>query len=133
MTREREAIIYSIWFARSRGQTTRVFFSRRESPEGRELPVPIYEYQCETCHHTFEVIQKFSDEPIKTCAICSGPVRRLLSPPALVFKGTGWYVTDYASPERKKALEGEKKGPEVSSDTGPAEHKAQAEKDPSTE
>jgi putative FmdB family regulatory protein len=95
--------------------------------------VPIYEYQCEVCSHTFEVIQKFSDEPIKACVVCSGPVRRLLSPPGLVFKGTGWYVTDYASPERKKALEGEKKGPEVSSDNSGAERKAQAEKETSNE
>lgn len=70
--------------------------------------MPIYEYECEVCTHTFEVIQKFSDEPIKVCTRCSGPVHRVLSPPGLVFKGTGWYVTDYASPDRKKAMEGEK-------------------------
>ena len=95
--------------------------------------MPIYEYQCEVCGHTFEAIQKFSDEPIKACVVCSGPVRRLLSPPALVFKGTGWYVTDYASPERKKALEGEKEGPEVSSDKGQAEGKAQTDNATSNE
>jgi putative FmdB family regulatory protein len=96
--------------------------------------VPIYEYQCEVCHHTFEAIQKFSDEPIKTCMVCSGPVRRLLSPPALVFKGTGWYATDYASPERKKALQGEEKGSELSSDKGQAEgRKSQVEKETANE
>src|SRR5574341_794578 len=65
--------------------------------------VPIYEYECESCHNRFELMQKFSDKPLKKCVRCGGPVHKLLSAPALVFKGTGWYVTDYASPERKKA------------------------------
>lgn len=70
--------------------------------------MPIYEYECEACHDRFEVIQKFSDKPLKKCAKCGqGPVARLLCPPALVFKGTGWYVTDYGRPDyqrgRKKA------------------------------
>ncbi|MFQ5882304.1 MAG: FmdB family zinc ribbon protein [Candidatus Methylomirabilales bacterium] len=95
--------------------------------------MPIYEYQCEVCSHTFEVIQKVSDEPVKTCAVCSGPVRRLLSPPGLVFKGTGWYVTDYASPERKKAMEGEKKATDVSSDDSGKERKTTVEKETSSE
>lgn len=80
--------------------------------------MPIYEYQCEVCGHHFEVIQKFSEEPVTSCVVCSGPVRRVLSPPALVFKGSGWYVTDYASPERKKAIEGEKKGADGSANSG---------------
>jgi putative FmdB family regulatory protein len=65
--------------------------------------VPIYEYECETCHDRFEVMQKFSDKPRKKCVKCGGPIHKILSAPALVFKGTGWYVTDYASPERKRA------------------------------
>ncbi len=65
--------------------------------------MPIYEYECETCHHRFEVMQKFSDKPIKKCTQCAGPLHKVLSPPALVFKGTGWYVTDYARPERERA------------------------------
>jgi len=65
--------------------------------------VPIYEYECESCHNRFELMQKFSDKPLKKCVKCGGPVYKLLSAPALLFKGTGWYVTDYASPERKKA------------------------------
>ncbi len=73
-----------------------------------ENKLPIYEYRCEKCAHTFEVIQKFSDDPIEQCVVCGGPVSKVLSPPGLLFKGTGWYVTDYASPERKKALEAEK-------------------------
>jgi putative FmdB family regulatory protein len=61
-----------------------------------ERPVPIYEYECESCHHRVELIQRFSDKPLKKCAKCGGPLHKVLSPPALVFKGTGWYVTDYA-------------------------------------
>lgn len=93
--------------------------------------MPIYEYQCEVCGHHFEVIQKFSEEPVTSCVACAGPVRRVLSAPALVFKGTGWYVNDYASPERKKALEGEKKGADGSPGTSSNEGKAKAEKGPS--
>jgi putative FmdB family regulatory protein len=65
--------------------------------------VPIYEYECESCDERFEVMQKFSDKPVKKCPRCGGAVHKVLSAPALLFKGTGWYVTDYASPERKKA------------------------------
>jgi len=65
--------------------------------------VPIYEYECASCHERFELIQKFSDKPVKKCPHCGGVVHKVLSAPALLFKGTGWYVTDYANPERKKA------------------------------
>jgi putative FmdB family regulatory protein len=59
--------------------------------------MPLYEYKCHGCGKTFEVMQKFSDEPLKTHSEgCGGEVERLLSPPALQFKGSGWYVTDYA-------------------------------------
>jgi putative FmdB family regulatory protein len=59
--------------------------------------MPLYEYQCEACAQQFEVIQKFSDPPVTVCRVCgSGPVRKLLSSPAIQFKGSGWYVTDYA-------------------------------------
>ena len=58
--------------------------------------MPLYEYQCKKCHHRFERIQKFSDPHIKKCPECGGPVEQVLSPPAVQFKGSGWYVTDYA-------------------------------------
>ena len=58
--------------------------------------MPLYEYQCEKCAHRFEVIQKFSDAPIEVCPKCGGPVVKLLSSPAIQFKGSGWYITDYA-------------------------------------
>jgi len=59
--------------------------------------MPLYEYRCEACEHQFEVIQKFSDDPITVCPSCrQGPVVKLLSTPAIQFKGSGWYITDYA-------------------------------------
>jgi putative FmdB family regulatory protein len=58
--------------------------------------VPLYEYQCKKCKHRFEKIQKFSDRPVKKCPECGGPVEQLISAPAVQFKGSGWYVTDYA-------------------------------------
>lgn len=58
--------------------------------------MPVYEYKCESCGEVFELIQKFVDEPLKVHEKCGGAVHRLLSAPALQFKGTGWYVTDYA-------------------------------------
>jgi putative FmdB family regulatory protein len=58
--------------------------------------MPLYEYQCDACAHRFEVIQKFSDSPLDTCPKCGGVIRKLLSSPAIQFKGSGWYITDYA-------------------------------------
>ncbi|MDP2055418.1 MAG: zinc ribbon domain-containing protein [Acidobacteriota bacterium] len=57
--------------------------------------MPLYEYQCESCSHRFERIQKFSDPPVDTCPQCSGKVRKLISSPAIQFKGSGFYLTDY--------------------------------------
>jgi putative FmdB family regulatory protein len=74
------------------------------------MSVPIYEYECERCEHRFEVMQKFSDRPLRKCEKCSGPVRKVLSAPGLLFKGSGWYVTDYANSDRKKAMKAEKDG-----------------------
>ena len=58
--------------------------------------MPLYEYECDVCQHRFEVIQKFSDAPVQACPKCSGAVHKLLSSPAIQFKGSGWYITDYA-------------------------------------
>jgi putative FmdB family regulatory protein len=57
--------------------------------------MPLYDYRCDKCGETFEVLQKFSDEPLQVHENCGGHVERLISAPALQFKGTGWYVTDY--------------------------------------
>jgi len=58
--------------------------------------VPLYEYQCKSCHTNTERIQKFSDPPLTECPHCGGEMEQLLSAPAVQFKGAGWYVTDYA-------------------------------------
>ena len=58
--------------------------------------MPLYEYECDACAHRFERIQKFSDPLVDTCPKCGGVVRKLLSSPAIQFKGSGWYITDYA-------------------------------------
>jgi putative FmdB family regulatory protein len=76
--------------------------------------MPLYEYRCDKCGKVFEVIQKFSDNPLTTHEECGGNVERLLSTPALQFKGSGWYITDYAksstsSPEKKDSKPAETK------------------------
>ena len=58
--------------------------------------MPLYEYQCKSCHTKTERIQKFSDPPLTVCPHCGGEMEQLLSAPAAHFKGSGWYVTDYA-------------------------------------
>ena len=58
--------------------------------------MPLYEYRCKSCGHQFEKIQSFSAPEEKECPVCHGEVERLLSAPAIQFKGSGWYVSDYA-------------------------------------
>jgi putative FmdB family regulatory protein len=65
--------------------------------------MPIYEYRCDEDGHTFEVLQRFSDEPVSTCQVCGAPVRRVFHPVAVHFKGSGFYNTDYGT--RKRARE----------------------------
>lgn len=69
--------------------------------------MPLYEYQCQKCKHKFEKIQKFSDRPIKKCPECGGPVEKLLHAPAVQFKGTGWYVTDYGGKDKSEKSKSE--------------------------
>jgi putative FmdB family regulatory protein len=73
--------------------------------------MPLYEYECDSCGHRFEKIQRFSDKPIEKCPVCEGPVRKLFSSPAIQFKGSGWYITDYAKKgggDRAKTSDGDK-------------------------
>lgn len=58
--------------------------------------MPIYEYQCEECGRTTEALQRIDEAPLSECPHCGGPLRKLISAPAFQFKGSGWYVTDYA-------------------------------------
>lgn len=80
--------------------------------------MPIYEYECPNCGRHYELIQRFSDEPLCRCPECGGHVHKLISHTSFILKGTGWYATDYASRERKKV-----KKPEGKPDTK-AGHKA---------
>ena len=64
--------------------------------DGIKEIVPLYEYECEECGHRFEMLQKVADSPLTACVKCKGKVERLLSSPAIQFKGSGWYITDYA-------------------------------------
>ena len=84
--------------------------------------MPLYEYQCEKCGNTFEVLQKFSDAPLEVHADCGGKVVRLLSAPGLQFKGSGWYITDYA----RSGGKGSEKGGEKSGDGGKSESKSES-------
>ncbi|HDO35257.1 MAG TPA: zinc ribbon domain-containing protein [Nitrospirae bacterium] len=74
--------------------------------------MPIYEYVCLSCEKHLEAVQKFSDPPLSTCPECGGELKKLISASSFVLKGSGWYVTDYPSAERKKAMDAEKKTPE---------------------
>jgi len=79
--------------------------------------MPLYEYQCEACTRRFEVIRKFSDPELQVCTLCGkGPVQRLMSSPAIQFKGSGWYITDYS--QKGKA------GSESSSTSSPSDSKS---------
>jgi putative FmdB family regulatory protein len=82
--------------------------------------MPLYEYQCENCGDVFEIIQKFADTPLTVHEKCGGAVHRLLSAPALMFKGSGWYVNDYAKGANNAANGGSKKG--ESSDHSSSDH-----------
>jgi putative FmdB family regulatory protein len=93
--------------------------------------MPRYDYRCEQCGETFEVKQKFSDEPLTVHEKCGGKVERLISAPALQFKGSGWYVTDYG-PNRTVSSSGSNGKSEAKSD-GKSEPKSDAKTDTKSE
>jgi len=82
--------------------------------------MPIYEYQCTKCREVCEVLQKAKDKPLDKCPHCGGPMVKRISSPAIQFKGSGWYVNDYAkkssSPAETKT--GTKAGPKAEAKTG---------------
>ena len=82
--------------------------------------MPLYEYECNSCAHRFERIQKFSDPLVDVCPKCGGVVRKLISSPAIQFKGSGWYITDYAkrsgSVESSSSSSSKSEGSDKSSD-----------------
>ena len=87
--------------------------------------MPLYEYQCDACSNRFERIRKFSDPPLDACPTCGGTVKKLLSSPAIQFKGSGWYITDYA----KKSSGDSGKGGGSTSSTGSSDTSASSSTD----
>lgn len=87
--------------------------------------MPLYDYQCAKCGKVFEVRQKFSDEPLTTHPDCGGDVTKLLSAPAFQFKGSGWYITDYAKGGSSGTSSSESSGStETKTESKPAETKS---------
>jgi putative FmdB family regulatory protein len=98
--------------------------------------MPNYEYSCKRCGQIFEVRQKFSDQPLVTHEGCGGEVERLVSAPALQFKGTGWYVTDYARNNNPPSGKGAENKSEAKADTkseGKSDKSSDAKSDSKTE
>jgi len=85
--------------------------------------LPLYEYQCKKCHSLTERIQKFSDPPLTVCPHCGGELEQLLSAPAVQFKGSGWYVTDYARKGPSSGASSEPSAPAASGDAKPQQAK----------
>jgi len=85
--------------------------------------MPLHEYECKKCGHRFERIQKFSDPPVKKCPECGGKVEQLLSAPAVQFKGSGWYVTDYARKSSGSSASGSDSGSKSDSASDSTESK----------
>ncbi|WP_342146414.1 zinc ribbon domain-containing protein [Rickettsiella endosymbiont of Aleochara curtula] len=87
--------------------------------------MPIYEYQCKACGHTFDTIQSFSEEPLTDCPVCKEPaLKKLISASAFHLKGSGWYVTDFKNPpakadssEKTKTEDASKKPAEANKET----------------
>jgi len=100
--------------------------------------LPIYEYECESCHERIEVMQKVNDPPLKKCERCGGKLNKVISAPGIQFKGSGWYVTDYSSKlkskEDKKPEAEKKKEPAatVAKPDSPAKPGSSAKKEPSS-
>jgi len=92
--------------------------------------MPLYEYECEHCGRRFEKIQRFSDPPADVCPHCGqGPVRKLMSSPAIQFKGSGWYITDYA----RKGDSATTKSGEAKADSTASDSKSETKTETKTE
>ena len=81
--------------------------------------MPIYEYECSKCGRVEEAIQKFSEKPLVTCRHCSGKLHKLISHSTFHLKGSGWYVTDYASKSQNSSPSPDKKGDTASTESKP--------------
>src|SRR5438270_704167 len=97
--------------------------------------MPLYEYECDACGHRFEKIQKFSDPLETTCPKCGGPVHKLMSSPAIQFKGSGFYITDYPKGDKGSApkSDGGKSDKAAKADKPAASTESKSEKSTSSE
>ena len=95
--------------------------------------MPTYEYQCEKCERVFEVRQRITEPPLTSHEACGGRVKRLLSPAPFILKGEGWYVTDYPSASRKKAMDAEKSSSSTTSTSDKSEKSDKAAPAPKTD
>ena len=95
--------------------------------------MPIYEYQCTKCNDRTEVIQKFTDPPYAACTKCGGEVKKLASAPAIQFKGSGFYKTDYASASSKADTKSEGKSESSGGDSKPSETKSETKTESKSE
>ena len=91
--------------------------------------MPNYDYKCGKCGEVFEVRQKFSDEPLTVHENCGGAVERLISAPALQFKGSGWYITDYAKGGSSSPAKAESKN---STESAPTKSESKTESKPAS-
>ena len=92
--------------------------------------MPLYEYECKKCGHRFEKIQKFSDRMVKKCPECGGQVEQMISAPAVQFKGSGWYVTDYA--KKPSATASSSNGDSKSKDEAASKKESASKEEPSS-
>jgi putative FmdB family regulatory protein len=96
--------------------------------------MPLYEYKCSKCNTVFEVIQKIADPPLKKCIKCGEAVTKTISAPAIQFKGSGWYITDYAKKTRaeKEPKPQDKEKKETNKSEAPSPQKAEKQPSPPT-
>lgn len=95
--------------------------------------MPLREYQCKKCKHRFEKIEKFSDKPLKKCPECGGPLEEVISAPAVQFKGSGWYVTDYARKGSSGTASSSSEGDSGSKESKESGKETKKEEKPKTE
>ena len=91
--------------------------------------MPLYEYRCTQCFRRVEIIQKVGDPPLEKCTVCGGAMKKVISSPAIQFKGSGWYITDYArksSPDKSEAKKEDSAGSSTESGKDSGEKKAPA-------
>ena len=90
--------------------------------------MPLYEYECTECGHRTELLQRHGDPPLERCPQCGGAVHKLFSAPAVQFKGTGWYVTDYAGKGKRPGAAAGKSGGDKESKSASGDSGSSAEK-----